>query len=50
MQLKDKNSHQMNQIIAAFMDKFQRNKSFSFDLVNLYKLNLDVILFYKNSS
>ena len=50
MMMKNKNSYEMNQIIAIFMDKFQRNKSFSFDLINLYKQSLDIILFYKDSS
>lgn len=40
----------MSEIIAIFINKFQRNKSFSFDLINLHQQALDVIIFYKDTS
>lgn len=50
MSLKNRVHKEMSSIIATFIDKFQKNKSFSFDLINIQELCLDLILFYKETS
>ena len=50
MSLVNRNYQEMTGIIANFVEKFQKNKSISFDLINVKELVLDVILFYKETS
>lgn len=50
MDLEKKKQSDMEQIMNIFRDKFIKNMSFSFELLAVFQSEIDIIIFYKDSS